>query len=356
MTFEQLMDYAIENECSDVHITVGTNLAVRRYGVLHILDERPTAEESIAMIYTILSPKEIERVEAGEDLDVGVMIDNEVRIRANIYHQRNNLACSIRLLMAQIPDFDELGLPGVIKTLADAPNGLVLVTGPTGSGKTTTMAAVVDYINKTAPKHVITIEDPIEYIYAHNQAMIHQRELYRDTPSFADALHSSLREDPDIILVGEMRDFETISAAITAAETGHLVLSTLHTQSAAQTIDRIIDASPVELQSTIRSQFAGCVRGVISQQLLPTMDGNGRCLAYEIMVGTNAVKNLINEEKTNMIPGTIQSGHKEGMNTLNECLVGLYREGKISKKTAVNASYDVSELDKLLGNTSTSYF
>ena len=349
MTFEELMDYAIENDCSDVHITVGTNLAVRRYGTLIILPDCPSAQESLDMIYTILSPKEIERVEAGEDLDIGVMIDNEVRIRANIYHQRNNLAASIRLLMAQIPEFDQLGLPSVIKELAVQPNGLLLVTGPTGSGKTTTMAAVVDYINKTEAKHVITVEDPIEYIYPHNMAMIHQRELYRDTPSFAEALHSSLREDPDIILVGEMRDFETIQAAIAAAETGHLVLSTLHTMSAAQTIDRIIDASPAEQQNAIRSQFAACLRGVISQQLLPTKDGNGRVLTTEVMVGSNAITNLIREDKIVMIPGSIRAGRNEGMHTLNDDLTRLFHDGLISRKTAMMASYDPQELEKQIG-------
>ncbi|MBP5261045.1 MAG: PilT/PilU family type 4a pilus ATPase [Clostridiales bacterium] len=352
MTFEELMDYAVAHECSDVHITCGTNLAVRRYGVLHILDQRPTAEESLEMIYTILSDKDIARVEAGEDVDLGLMIDQNVRIRANVYHQRNNLACSIRLLMAQIPEFEDLGLPDVIKSLATAANGILLVTGPTGSGKTTTLSAVVDYINKNEAKHVITIEDPIEYIYPHNRAMIHQRELHRDTPSFASALHSSLREDPDIILVGEMRDFETIKAAITAAETGHLVLSTLHTQSAAQTIDRIIDGSPVDEQATIRSQFSTSIRGVISQQLLPTMDGNGRVLTTEVMVGTNAIQNLIREDKVVMIPGAIASGHQFGMHTLNEDLIRLFRDGLISKKTAMNAAYDPVDLEKSLGNNS----
>ena len=284
MTFEELMDYAISHDCSDVHITQGTNLAVRRYGMLHILDERPTSEEAQEMIYAILSTDEIKRVESGEDVDVGRMIDNGVRIRANVYHQRNNLACSIRLLMAEIPEFEALGLPEVLKTLATANNGIILVTGPTGSGKTTTLSAIVDFINKNEAKHVITIEDPIEYIYPHNRAMIHQREIGRDVESFSYALNSALREDPDIILVGEMRDFATISAAITAAETGHLVLSTLHTQSAAQTINRIIDGSPIDLQATIRSQFAACIRGVISQQLLPTADGNGRVLTHEIMI------------------------------------------------------------------------
>ena len=307
MTFEELMDYAISRNCSDVHITQGTNLAMRRFGELHILDERPTPEEAQDMIYTILTPEEIARVEAGEDVDVGRMIDNGIRIRANVYHQRNNLACSIRLLMAEIPEFEALGLPEILKSLATAKNGLILVTGPTGSGKTTTLSAIVDYINKNEAKHVITIEDPIEYIYPHNRAMIHQREVGRDVGSFAYALNSALREDPDIILVGEMRDFETISAAITAAETGHLVLSTLHTQSAAQTINRIIDGSPIEMQATIRSQFAASIRGVISQQLLPTSDGNGRVLTHEIMVGTSAIKSLIIEDKIQMIPGAIAS-------------------------------------------------
>jgi len=349
MTFEQLMDYAIEQDCSDVHITVGTNLAVRRYGVLHILDERPTAEESLAMIYTILSNEEIARVEAGEDIDLGLMIDSEVRIRANVYHQRNNLACSIRILMAQIPEFEDLGLPDVVKTLASAKNGIILVCGPTGSGKTTTMAAIVDYINKNEAKHVITIEDPIEYIYPHNRAMIHQRELHRDTDSFANALHSSLREDPDIVFVGEMRDFDTIAAAITAAETGHLVLSTLHTQSAAQTINRIIDGSPADKQEIIRSQFGTNIRGVICQQLLPITDGTGRILATEIMVGTNAIKNLILEDKIVMIPGVIQSGKSLGMHTLNEDLIRLYKGGYINWKTALDAAYDPQDLEKTLG-------
>ncbi|MBO4687152.1 MAG: PilT/PilU family type 4a pilus ATPase [Clostridiales bacterium] len=349
MTFEELMDYAIEQDCSDVHITVGTNLAVRRYGVLHILDERPTAEESLAMIYTILSNEEIRRVEAGEDIDLGLMIDSEVRIRANVYHQRNNLACSIRLLMAQIPEFDELGIPEVVKDMATAKNGIILVTGPTGSGKTTTMSAIVDYINKNEAKHVITIEDPIEYIYPHNKAMIHQRELGRDTDSYARALRSSLREDPDIVFVGEMRDFDTIAAAITAAETGHLVLSTLHTCGAAQTINRIIDGSPADKQAIIRQQFATNIRGVISQQLLPIKDGTGRILATEVMIGTTAIKNLILEEKIQMIPGAMQSGRSLGMHTLNEDLIRLYKEGFLSYQTIADATYDLQDLEKALG-------
>ena len=279
------------------------------------------------------------------------MIDNGVRIRANVYHQRNNLACSIRLLMAEIPEFEALGLPEVLKTLATANNGIILVTGPTGSGKTTTLSAIVDFINKNEAKHVITIEDPIEYIYPHNRAMIHQREIGRDVETFSYALNSALREDPDIILVGEMRDFATISAAITAAETGHLVLSTLHTQSAAQTINRIIDGSPIDLQATIRSQFAACIRGVISQQLLPTADGNGRVLTHEIMIGTSAIKSLILEDKIQMIPGAIASASHVGMHTLNNDLQRLVGMGLITKKTAMDAAYDPNELEKFLGVT-----
>lgn len=351
MTIEELMDYAVSHNCSDVHITQGTNLAVRRFGMLHILDEIPTAEESQEMIYSIMSRDEIARVEAGEDVDLGLYIGNGIRVRANVYHQRNNLACSIRLLMSEIPEFEALGLPDVIKSLASANNGIILVTGPTGSGKTTTLSAIVDYINKNEAKHVITIEDPIEYIYPHNRAMIHQREVGRDVPSFATALTSALREDPDIILVGEMRDFETISAAITAAETGHLVLSTLHTQSAAQTINRIIDGSPADMQTTIRSQFAASIRGVICQQLLPMADGNGRVLTHEIMIGTSAIKSLILEDKIQMIPGAIQSASQQGMHTLNNDLQRLNQMGLITRKTAIDASYDPTELEKLLGVT-----
>ena len=319
--------------------------------MLHILDEKPTPDEAKEMIYYVLTKEEQARVEAGEDVDVGINVDN-IRIRANVYHQRNNLACSIRLLMAEIPEFEALGLPEVLKSLATANNGIILVTGPTGSGKTTTLSAIVDFINKNEAKHVITVEDPIEYIYPHNRAMIHQREIGRDVKSFAYALTSALREDPDIILVGEMRDFETISAAITAAETGHLVLSTLHTQSAAQTINRIIDGSPIEMQATIRSQFAHCIRGVISQQLLPTADGNGRVLTHEIMMGTSAIKSLIMEDKIQMIPGAIASAGHVGMHTLNNDLSRLVGMGLITKKVAMDATYDPNELEKLIGVTS----
>lgn len=348
MTLNQLLTYAVRTDCSDVHITAGTNLAIRRYGVLSILADCPTAEESTSMIYELLDMKQIERVNLGEDLDIGVMLPDGTRIRANIYHQRNNLAASIRILQQVIPSFEELGLPSVVKDLAEMPRGLVLVTGPTGSGKSTTLASMVDYINKNHARHVMTIEDPIEYVYPHNQAMIHQREVGKDAKSFASALRSALREDPDVILVGEMRDYETISAAVAAAETGHLVLSTLHTTSAAQTVERIIDACPLEGQNQMRSQFANVIRGVITQQLIPTANGEGRVIATEVMIANFAISNLIRENKTIQIPSLLQSGRREGMHTLNDDLVRLVQDDKITRDTALKVSDDPGSLEKMI--------
>ncbi len=348
MDFVELVRYAKENECSDIHITVGTALAIRRFGTLRILDEVPTAEESRRMIFSILDEDQVAWVNSGRDLDVGCMLGDETRIRANIYHQRNNLAASIRILNSVVPSFEELGLPDVIRELAELPRGLVLVTGPTGSGKSTTLASMVQYINKNKSRHIITVEDPIEYVYPHNRAMIHQREIGKDVDSFATALRSALREDPDIILVGEMRDFETVSAAITAAETGHLVLSTLHTTSAAQTVERIIDASPIDAQEQIRAQFANVVRGVITQTLLPLADGTGRQIATEIMVGNYAISNLIREGKTIQIPSLLQSGRSQGMHTLNDDLALLVRTGKVTKQEALNVAADPIALGKSL--------
>ena len=348
MTLNQLLTYAVRTDCSDVHITAGTNLAIRRYGVLSILADCPTAEESTSMIYELLDMKQIERVSSGEDLDIGVMLPDGTRIRANIYHQRNNLAASIRILQQVIPSFEELGLPSVVKDLAEMPRGLVLVTGPTGSGKSTTLASMVDYINKNHARHVMTIEDPIEYVYPHNQAMIHQREVGKDAKSFASALRSALREDPDVILVGEMRDYETISAAVAAAETGHLVLSTLHTTSAAQTVERIIDACPLEGQNQMRSQFANVIRGVITQQLIPTANGEGRVIATEVMIANFAISNLIRENKTIQIPSLLQSGRREGMHTLNDDLVRLVQDDKITRDTALKVSDDPGSLEKMI--------
>lgn len=349
MELKVLIDYALQEECSDIHLTVGTNMALRRFGRLEILPEGINPKECQEMICSILSPSELEYVKSGKDLDLGYMFDDGVRIRANIYHQRNNLAASIRILQREVPTFQQLGLPEVVRELAEMPRGLVLVTGPTGSGKSTTLASMVAYINKTMAKHIITIEDPIEYVYSHNQAMIHQREIGRDVETYAQALRSALREDPDIILVGEMRDYETISAAISAAETGHLVLSTLHTTSAAQTVERIIDACPIEGQKQIRSQFANVIRGVITQQLLPLADGTGRVIATEIMVANAAICNLIREGKTIQIPSLIQSGKREGMHLLDDELKDLVRLDKITREVAMSVSSSPSGMDRVFG-------
>ncbi|MCR5634826.1 MAG: PilT/PilU family type 4a pilus ATPase [Lachnospiraceae bacterium] len=350
MTFEQLLDYALQTNCSDIHITVGTHLAVRRFGTLQIIDPEPSMDEARALIGELLTKEQLEAANNGKDLDFARFCkDGAIRIRVNVYHQRNNLAAAVRILNDHIPEFHELNLPSVIEGFCKLPRGLVLITGPTGSGKTTTLAAMVDYINRNRPCHIMTIEDPIEYIYNHKLAMIHQREVGRDVKDYATALRSSLREDPDIILVGEMRDFETISAAITAAETGHLVFSTLHTTSAAQTVDRIIDGCPMEGRDQLRVQLSNILHGVVSQQLCPLADGTGRMVATETMVMNPAIGNLIRENKVVQITSTIQSNAAAGMHTLNTDLARLVNQGYIDRTTALNFSNDRDSMMKTLG-------
>lgn len=335
MRLHELINQAKKDGCSDVHITVGTDLAVRKFGVLKMLEPVPTPEESQAMILEGLTEEQKSKVLSGEDLDFALILPDGGRVRANIYHQRNNLAATYRILNDKIPTFDELGVPEAVRKLIHEPRGLVLITGPTGSGKTTTLSSMIDYVNRKQEKHVLTIEDPIEYVYYHAKSMIHQREVGKDVPSFAKALHSSLREDPDIILVGEMRDFETISAAITAAETGHLVLSTLHTSSAAQTIERIIDVYPPHAQSQARIQLAGVLRGIVTQVLVPLEEEEGRTIATEILINNEAIANQIRENKTHQINSTIHSSAQLGMHTLNADLKRLVKEMRISEETAL---------------------
>ena len=350
MTFEQLLDYALQTNCSDIHITVGTHLAVRRFGTLQIIDPEPSMDEARALIGELLTKEQLEAANNGKDLDFARFCkDGAIRIRVNVYHQRNNLAAAVRILNDHIPEFHELNLPSVIEGFCKLPRGLVLITGPTGSGKTTTLASMVDYINRNRPCHIMTIEDPIEYIYNHKLAMIHQREVGRDVKDYATALRSSLREDPDIILVGEMRDFETISAAITAAETGHLVFSTLHTTSAAQTVDRIIDGCPMEGRDQLRVQLSNILHGVVSQQLCPLADGTGRMVATDTMVMNPAIGNLIRENKVVQITSTIQSNAAAGMHTLNTDLARLVNQGYIDRTTALNFSNDRDSMMKTLG-------
>ncbi len=335
MNFTELIETARREECSDVHVTVGTAIARRKYGKLEILEPMPTAEQSRDIILEKLTEKQREKVLNGEDLDFAIVMPDGSRIRANIYHQRNNLAAAYRILYGAIPNFDELGLPKIVKQLVNETRGLVLITGPTGSGKTTTMASMVDYINSNMNKHVITIEDPIEYTYYHKKSMIHQREIGKDVENYATALYSALREDPDVILVGEMRDYETIRAAITAAETGHLVFSTLHTSSAAQTIERIIEAYPPHAQNQISTQLSSVLKGVITQVLVPLEDGTGMAMATEVMINNDAIANQIRGNKLHQIPSTIQSSASVGMHALDMDLKRMVGEGKISRQTAL---------------------
>lgn len=349
MDLNQFIKDARADRCSDIHITAGTEVAVRRFGQLRILNVRPSLEEATQIILSLLDDHCRELVLSGKDVDVATTDAEGGRIRLNVYHQRNNLAASIRLLDAKIPSFEQLGInPGVLQKLSELHGGLVLITGPTGSGKSTTLAAMINYINRNCAKHVITVEDPIEYVYYHERAMIHQRQVGIDVPDFATALRSSLREDPDIIMVGEMRDYETISAAVMAAETGHLVLSTLHTKNAAQTIDRIINACPIEAQSAMRIQLATVLSGVVSQQLLPLTNGSGMVAATEIMLRNNAISSLIRENKTNQIQTVLQSSIQAGMHTLNHSLVQLIRMGKISVDAAMNVTNEASNLESML--------
>lgn len=345
MNFVDLIEEAKMDGCSDVHITVGTSIARRRYGVLEMLEPIPTAQESTNLILETLTEDQIRRIRAGEDLDFAYMIPSGTRIRANIYHQRNNLAATYRILQTKIPTFDELNIPEAVRKLVNEPRGLVLITGPTGSGKTTTLAAMIDFINKKMAKHVMTIEDPIEYVYYHAKSMIHQRQVGTDVETFAKALRSALREDPDIILVGEMRDFETISAAITAAETGHLVFATLHTTTAAQTIERIIDAYPPHGQAQARTQLANVLKGVVTQQLIPRDDEEGMIIATEILLNNEAIANQIRENKTHQIPSAIQSGIAVGMHTMNADLKRLVREQKITNQTALKYCTNVKDYE-----------
>ncbi len=351
MNFEKLLTDARENNCSDVHLTAGTAVAIRRYGELMILkNEIPSLSETEAMIYSLMDETDRRMLKEGNDVDIATTDALGNRIRVNVYRQRNNLACSIRLINSQIPTLEQLGMPAPVKTFADKKGGLVLITGPTGSGKSTTLASMVNYINKKYAKHIITIEDPIEYVYPYEKSMIHQRQVGKDAESFASALRSTLREDPDIILVGEMRDFETINAAITAAETGHLVFSTLHTKSAAQTIDRIISESPIEAHASIVAQLSTVLVGIVTQELVPLANGNGRVAATEILVNNTAISNLIKEKKFNQINTALQTGSAAGMHTLNASLMQLVRQGKITKQEAIDHSNDDTSLAKDMMN------
>jgi twitching motility protein PilT len=344
-----LVGYARQNDCSDLHITSHQPPTFRKLGELFIGPFEGTREDYRALILSLLNGFQTEELQLGKDLDFSFEDANGHRYRVNVYHQQNELAAAIRILRNDIPTLADLQLPPVITNLAQQPRGIVLVTGPTGSGKSTTLAAMIDHINESRRAHIITIEDPIEYVHKSKNCLVHQRELHRDVASFSDALRSAMREDPDVILVGEMRDYETISAAVTAAETGHLVFSTLHTTGAAQTLDRIVDVYPSHSQGMIRSQLAGVLRGVITQTLIPRTDRSGRIAATEILVGTDAVLNLIREGKYHQISSTMQSGAAVGMHTLAGDLADMVRKGLITETDAQERVNNKAELAQYLG-------
>ncbi len=344
-----LVAYGRENKCSDIHLTQGLPPVFRKNGKLFRSNFNHTPKDTEAWIFSMLNFKQKEKLEANEDVDFSHVTPEGLRQRVNVYRQQGQYTAAIRLLNDTMPTFEELGLPPIIRKLADEPRGLILITGPTGSGKSTTLAAMIDYINSNRASHILTIEDPIEYKHNHKKGIVHQREVGMDVVSFEAALRSCLREDPDVILVGEMRDYETISAAVTAAETGHLVLSTLHTIGAANTIDRIIDVFPTHSQQQIRAQLSSTVKGVVTQQLVPLADGTGQMAALEIMLGTDAVLNLIRERKTHQLASVMQTGGREGMRTLNADLVQLVREGRITFQTGLEWATDKNEFNQYFG-------
>lgn len=347
MTFEEFIMQARALKASDIHLTVGAPTVIRVHGELQKYQE--LSDQVVhRTIVSILSAEQEKSLTEGNDIDFSFELKNGARQRVNVFHQEGKLACSIRLLNSEIPSIDSLGMPASVLELAKKRRGLVLVTGPTGAGKSTTLAAMIQYINEHRACHIITIEDPIEYRYTQNKATIHQREVGRDVKSFDYALRSALREDPDVILIGEMRDYETIMLALTAAETGHLVFGTLHTSSAAQTVDRIVDVCPVESKEQVRSQLSNMIQGVVSQSLVPLSDGKGRCAAVEVMLGTDAIKNLIRSNKVAQMESTMQGATQAGMTTLIDSLARLYRGGKISYQTALEYSNNPTEMEKKL--------
>jgi len=337
---------------SDLHITAGRRPTMRRNGALVEL-EAPVmhARDTRALINAILTDEHRDTLERQWAVDYAYSIPGAARYRINVYFQRGSLGAACRYLPASIGDFASLGLPAIMAEFAMKPRGLVLVTGPTGSGKTTTLASLVDYINKNREAHIITIEDPIEYVHAHGRSIVTQREVGADTKGFADALRYVLRQDPDVVVIGEMRDLDTIGAALTAAETGHLVFATLHTQGSAQTIDRIVDAFPPVQQQQVRIQLAGTLQGIVSQQLLANAEGTGRVLACEVLVPTAAVRNLIRESKTHQLATVMQTGKHHGMVTMDESLAEKYRSGLITYDIALAQAHDPGVLRTMIDPT-----
>jgi twitching motility protein PilT len=351
--FAEVLLEVIDRRASDLHITAGTPPMLRVRGRLTPMEGFPslTPTDTREIVYSILNNSQRQRFENNWQVDFAYQIPGKARFRVNAYMQRSAVGAAFRLIPFEVVPLETLGLPPVVADFATRARGLVLVTGPTGSGKSTTLASLIDVINCTREEHILTIEDPIEFLHKHKKCMVNQRELGSDATSFGDALKAALRQDPDVILVGEMRDIETIGTAITAAETGHLVFATLHTQDTPQTIDRIIDVFPSGQQGQIRSQLAVSLQGIMTQMLLPTADGAGRCVCAEILVPTPAVRNLIREGKSHQIYSVLQTGAAQGMQTMDSALAQLVKSGKITRQLAESRAHSVEEMRRLMGAT-----
>ncbi|MDR2547622.1 MAG: type IV pilus twitching motility protein PilT [Lachnospiraceae bacterium] len=344
---EEMLRIAHENKASDLHITVGVPPKMRINGELvEMGGDRLMPPDTEAIIDQVMNDYQRKRFDELGEWDMSFSVPELGRYRVNAYRQRGTVAAAFRIVGTQVPSPEVLGVPQSVIELYNRKRGLILVTGPTGSGKSTTLAAIIDKVNNHRECHVITLEDPIEYLHRHKKSMVNQREIGIDSMSYANALRASLREDPDVILVGEMRDFETISVAVTAAETGHLVLSTLHTTGAASTVDRVIDVFPPHQQQQIRVQFANVLESVVSQQLIPTVDGKGRAAAFEVLHANHAVRNLVREGKSHQLISVMQTNRKMGMMTMDEAIIQLYHEGKISREQAILFSADPDGMER----------
>jgi twitching motility protein PilT len=350
LDFAEVLLEVIDRRASDLHITAGAPPMLRIRGRLAPMEGYPalTPTDTREVVYSILSDGQRQKFENNWQLDFAYQIPGRARFRVNAYFQRAAIGAAFRLIPFEVVPLETLGLPSVVAEFAKKPRGLVLVTGPTGSGKSTTLASLVDVINQSREEHIMTIEDPIEFLHTHKKCMVNQRELGSDATSFADALKAALRQDPDVILVGEMRDLETIGTAITAAETGHLVFATLHTQDTAQTIDRIIDVFPPAQQGQVRAQLSVALQGIMTQMLVPSADGASRCVAAEILVPTPAVRNLIREAKSHQIYSVLQTGGAHGMQTMDASLAQLVNSGKITRQLAESRAQAPEELRRLL--------